>query len=54
MYEINKLNVKIDEKEILKDISFQVQKSKFISIIGGNGSGKSTLIKAISKFLGSE
>ena len=34
-------------KNILKDVSFHLEDSKWLSIIGHNGSGKSTLAKAL-------
>lgn len=36
------------EKQVLKDISFTVQKGECLGIIGPNGSGKSTLLKLMS------
>ena len=36
---------------ILKDITFNVSKGEFISIIGPNGTGKSTLLRLLSGFL---
>lgn len=35
--------------EVLKDISFDIEKGKIISIVGPSGSGKSTLLNIISK-----
>ena len=38
-------------REVLKDVSFEVQEGEVFSILGVNGSGKSTLLKCISKVL---
>ena len=37
------------EQNVLKDISFEVEKGDFYGIVGCNGSGKSTLLKIISE-----
>jgi len=37
--------------DIIKDISFKVEKGEFLCIIGPNGSGKSTLLKSLTKLL---
>jgi len=39
------------KKEVLRNISIDLVKSKIISLIGPNGAGKSTLLKVISGFL---
>lgn len=49
--EVDRLSFNYEEREILKDISFNVEYGGFVSVIGPNGSGKSTLIKNISAAL---
>lgn len=46
--EIEHLNYKIKDKDILKDINLSVNKGEYITILGSNGSGKSTLALLIS------
>lgn len=41
------VNINIDSKEILKDVSFTLGAGEFAYIIGAVGSGKSTLLKTI-------
>lgn len=41
------LNVELDNKAIVKDVSIDIEKGDFVGIIGPNGSGKSTLLKTI-------
>lgn len=48
MVSVSKLGVTIKNKEIVKDISFEVQKGEIFGLIGGNGSGKTVIMKCIS------
>lgn len=43
----NNLKISYDNKEIISNLSFNVESGDYISIVGENGVGKSTLIKAI-------
>ncbi len=41
------LTLAYDEKEIIKDVNFNIKKGEFVFITGPSGSGKSTLLKAL-------
>ena len=45
---VSDLNLYFSNKQILRDLTFQVAGGKFFIIIGPNGSGKTTLLRAIS------
>ena len=44
---IKNLNLKIHEKEILKNISFEIEEGEIIGLIGESGSGKTIFTKYI-------
>jgi len=44
---VKNLNVKFDEEEIIKDLSFEVTEGDVITILGPNGSGKTTLLRTL-------
>ncbi len=48
--EVSDLFFNYRENEVLKDISFLIDREQFLGIIGPNGSGKTTLIKNIAGF----
>lgn len=45
---IKNLNLKYDDKLVLKDINFTLDNNKTLSIIGTSGSGKTSLVKALN------
>lgn len=51
MLALESVSIDIDNKRIIDDISFNVQKGEILSVIGPNGSGKSTLLKGICKYI---
>ena len=51
LLEVKNINKSFDNKEILKDINFNISKGKIVGLLGKNGAGKSTLIKLINDLL---
>lgn len=53
MLEVNNLSKKYKKNDTysLKDISFNIDKSEIVGLIGSNGAGKTTLMKMIAKTL---
>lgn len=43
----NHISIGYEGKDILTDISFEVNRGDYLCIVGENGAGKSTLIKTI-------
>lgn len=48
LVEINSVNKSFGSLEVLKNISFNIEKNTIVGILGPNGSGKSTLMRIIS------
>ena len=48
MLDIKNLNVSVEEKQILRNLSLNVRKGEVHAIMGPNGSGKSTLSNILS------
>lgn len=46
--EVKNISKKINGKEILKNITFNIEKNKVVGIVGQNGAGKSTLLKVMT------
>lgn len=48
---VDGLYFKYAQREVLKDVKFQIEKGNIVSMLGVNGSGKSTLLKALNRIL---
>ena len=47
LIDLKNIYVRIDERDILKNVDFSVHEKEIVTLIGPNGAGKSTLIKVI-------
>ena len=48
---IDGLSISFGKHKVLKDISLQIEKGEFVTILGPNGSGKTTLLRSISSMI---
>ncbi len=48
---VENLTFRYDKEDVLKNVSFVINKGEYVSLIGKNGSGKSTLAKLIMRIL---
>lgn len=51
LVEFKNVNKSFDDKVILTDISFRINKGKIVGLLGKNGMGKSTIIKLLNGLL---
>ena len=51
MVEVRNLSMSYGKKEVLKDVSFQIDNGKTIGLLGSNGAGKSTTMNILTGYL---
>lgn len=49
MIEVNNISFSYGNNQVLKDISFSINKKECIAVLGNNGAGKSTLITCLNR-----
>ena len=48
---LDRVGVRLGERSVLREVSFELQPAQFCALIGPNGSGKTTLLRAILGFI---
>ncbi|OGX80656.1 MULTISPECIES: ABC transporter ATP-binding protein [Exiguobacterium] len=51
MLVIDQLSIKHDERPLLQDVSFAIERNEWVCLVGASGSGKSLLVKSILQML---
>ena len=51
MLVVKNISKSFDNKKIIDDVSFEVEKGKIVGLLGKNGSGKTTILKMINDLL---
>ena len=51
MIKVNNLNFFREEKPVLRDITFRIEKGDSVAVVGPNGAGKTTLLKCLCRLL---
>jgi len=54
MIKVQNISYKIEEREILKDISFEVADNKDVLILGNSGVGKTSLLNILAGLVGTD
>lgn len=47
--EVRGFSFRLEDKQILRDVSFRVAEGEYVSIVGPNGAGKTTLLRCIDR-----
>ena len=45
---LKSINLKLDDRQILKNVSLEINEGEIVSVIGPNGAGKSTLLNVLT------